>query len=207
MKTIYLVRHGQTDGNVNRCFQPTDIPLSENGERQAEFIAERCSHLDAEVILTSPYQRAQQTATAIQKVTGLPKREETILHERVMPTVLLGKPMDAPESCLVLEELDRCFTVPGKHHSDEENLEDLQIRARTILEMFEQQPEERLVVVSHGFILLMILMETLDTGLPPEDYLRLRKKFQLENTALSKLEFDPERGWRPIIWNDHAHLG
>lgn len=207
MKTIYLVRHGQTDGNASGFYQLPETPLSENGLKQAEFIAERCSHLDVEAIITSPFMRAKQTAEAIQKKTGLPLREEKMLHERLMPSIIIGKSKDEPSSLSVMKEYNRCFTIEGAHHSDEENLEDLRIRARSILEFLESQPEERLIVVSHGFILLTVLMEMLELDLPLPEYLRVRKKFDLENTALSKVVFDEKRGWRPIIWNDHAHLG
>ena len=43
---IYLIRHGQTDWNAKRKIQgQTDIPLNENGQKQAKFAAENISGL------------------------------------------------------------------------------------------------------------------------------------------------------------------
>ena len=68
---LYLVRHGQTAGNVNRLFiGATDIPLDETGERQALELGQRFTGIELDDILTSPLQRARRTAEAIGEVTG-----------------------------------------------------------------------------------------------------------------------------------------
>lgn len=68
---LYLVRHGQTAGNVNRLFiGATDIPLDETGERQALELGERFAGIELDDIVTSPLQRARKTAEAIGNVTG-----------------------------------------------------------------------------------------------------------------------------------------
>lgn len=68
---LYLVRHGQTAGNVNRLFiGATDIPLDETGEHQAVELGQRFSGIELHDILTSPLQRARRTAEAIGTVTG-----------------------------------------------------------------------------------------------------------------------------------------
>ena len=66
---IFMARHGETDWNVERRIQGnTDIPLNENGIRQANSLA---SYLERQVvgkggifthIFTSPLERAKETA-------------------------------------------------------------------------------------------------------------------------------------------------
>lgn len=68
---LYLVRHGQTAGNVNGLFiGATDIPLDETGERQAQELGARFEGIALDAVLTSPLQRARRTAEAIGRVTG-----------------------------------------------------------------------------------------------------------------------------------------
>jgi glucosyl-3-phosphoglycerate phosphatase len=78
-----LWRHGQTTWNVERRFQgQTDIPLDETGEAQAEYTARRLATLRPDVIIASDLTRAQQTAAALSKVTGVPVTPDKDLRER-----------------------------------------------------------------------------------------------------------------------------
>jgi probable phosphoglycerate mutase len=78
-----LWRHGQTTWNVEHRFQgQTDIPLDETGEAQAEFTARRLATLRPDAIFTSDLTRAQQTAAALSKLTGLTVTPDKELRER-----------------------------------------------------------------------------------------------------------------------------
>ncbi len=80
---LVLVRHGQTDWNLERRFQgQTDIALNELGYRQAQQAAERLQAFAAsarqsdpdfswQVIVSSPLLRARQTAEVIASQLGL----------------------------------------------------------------------------------------------------------------------------------------
>ena len=56
-KTIYLVRHGQSEANITPVFQSTDSPLSDKGIQQAKHIAERVSKLSFPVIFFSKFRK------------------------------------------------------------------------------------------------------------------------------------------------------
>jgi len=78
-----LWRHGQTTWNVERRFQgQTDIPLDETGEAQAEYTARRLATLRPDAIFSSDLTRAQQTAEALSKLTGLTIAQDKDLRER-----------------------------------------------------------------------------------------------------------------------------
>ena len=69
MRTIYLVRHGQTEESLGkgRCICRTDIPLSGEGRRQAQALgdwlgAEFKNKRQAVRIFTSPLSRCRETA-------------------------------------------------------------------------------------------------------------------------------------------------
>ena len=74
MKTkIYLVRHGQSEGNLHDQFiGHTDIALTELGRRQAEMAAVYLESIHLDAIYSSDLQRAYDTACATAKRKGLP---------------------------------------------------------------------------------------------------------------------------------------
>jgi probable phosphoglycerate mutase len=60
---VYLVRHGETAWTVTAQHTGhTDLPLSEQGERQACELGTRLGGLRFERVLSSPLRRARQTA-------------------------------------------------------------------------------------------------------------------------------------------------
>ena len=66
MKTLLLVRHGTTDWVDNNILHGiTDIPLNENGLRQANEAAEALKHVPASHLYSSSLKRCMQTAQAI----------------------------------------------------------------------------------------------------------------------------------------------
>ncbi len=67
VRIAILVRHGESEANVRKIIS-SDIngyPLTERGMRQAEFTAEQLKGLHIDGILSSPVQRAMQTANII----------------------------------------------------------------------------------------------------------------------------------------------
>jgi broad specificity phosphatase PhoE len=78
-----LWRHGQTDWNVEHRFQgQTDIPLNQVGLTQAEHAARRLATLRPDAIVASDLIRAQQTAAALSRLTGLAVTADKELRER-----------------------------------------------------------------------------------------------------------------------------
>ena len=67
MKKIYLVRHGESNGNASGVYQNADTPLTEKGRAQAEFIASRCEKFAIDFIVSSSMKRAVETAAIVNK--------------------------------------------------------------------------------------------------------------------------------------------
>ncbi|HEY47148.1 MAG: hypothetical protein AMJ88_11265 [Anaerolineae bacterium SM23_ 63] len=64
--TILLVRHGETDWNREKIFRGVyDIPLNDNGRRQAGLAAEALGSHKINAGYTSPLSRAAETASII----------------------------------------------------------------------------------------------------------------------------------------------
>ncbi|MFP6767241.1 MAG: histidine phosphatase family protein [Planctomycetaceae bacterium] len=72
---MYLVRHGATPANEQRPYvlqgHGIDTALSETGKRQAEAVSGFLASRPLDIVLTSPMQRARETALAIARPHGL----------------------------------------------------------------------------------------------------------------------------------------
>jgi len=68
-----LLRHGQTPMSVQKRYAGrSDVPLTDIGVAQAAAAAKRLAQAGVGAIMTSPLQRAVQTAEEVAAVTGLP---------------------------------------------------------------------------------------------------------------------------------------
>lgn len=86
MALFYLVRHGEPvyDNMLENGFWGFGrdfAPLSEKGKAQAELTAKDIRLKSAELIVSSPYTRALQTAQIISRETGIGVEVDIDLHE------------------------------------------------------------------------------------------------------------------------------
>jgi 2,3-bisphosphoglycerate-dependent phosphoglycerate mutase len=86
MSTLVLVRHGQSQWNLeNRFTGWVDVPLSELGEKEAKEAGEKLKGYKFDVAFTSALQRAQRTLAIIFQVAGfkdIPVYMDQALNER-----------------------------------------------------------------------------------------------------------------------------
>src|SRR5690348_5787824 len=76
MKHLYFVRHGQTQGNVNRLWSgTTETPLTDEGRAQAKRAGEHAKSLGIDHIVCSPLGRAKDTAAIIAKEIDFPIKD------------------------------------------------------------------------------------------------------------------------------------
>ena len=60
---VFLIRHGETERSVARRHTGrADIPLTEEGRRQAKRLGDRLGAEEFALVLVSPLQRALETA-------------------------------------------------------------------------------------------------------------------------------------------------
>lgn len=211
MKTIYFIRHGESEGNTCLIRQDSSSSLSDRGRKQATFMAERCLKLPVDIVVASTMTRAQQTAAIIGEKLEKDVISSDLFTERRRPSAQIGKPKDDADSLAIEKDIWDNFGTAGYRHSDEENFEDLRDRARQALEFLANRPEEHIAVVTHGFFMRIIIAcvvfrERL-TGKECELFIRT---FHMENTGLTIIKYagpDQEPPWWVWTWNDHAHLG
>ncbi|MGM0898002.1 MAG: histidine phosphatase family protein [Bacillota bacterium] len=147
MTTICLIRHGETEWNkLGRIQGTTDVPLNERGKEQARACG---SHLFGEVwdvIVTSPLQRAKQTASIINETLCLPVVEMREFQEKHFGQ---AEGMTAEE---------RYALYPDKDYPGQEQVEVFHQRLLTGLkELNDRFGDKRVLVVAHGGVIHAIL--------------------------------------------------
>ncbi len=210
-KIVYFVRHGQSLANAAAIFQPPDSPLSETGRRQAACLAQRVSKLSVETLLSSPLERAKETASAIADATGLEPEYSDLFVERMKPPRINGKPFTDQEAQAVWTEWNKSLYVPGMRVGGGENFDDLIARADAALAFLQARAEASMVVVTHGYFLRTVVARAvLGDLMSGPMFKRFQRIAGLENTGLAAMRHGElaggERGWRVLYYNDHAHL-
>ncbi|MFA6338758.1 MAG: histidine phosphatase family protein [Candidatus Paceibacterota bacterium] len=212
-KKIYFIRHGETENNATNVRQGPEGGLSDIGRNQAESVALRLSEFPIEAIISSPYERASETAQIIAKSLNLVVEYSVLLKERRNPPEVKGKSKEDPEVKRIMEIIDRNLHSRYYRYSDEENFDDLAKRAEKLLEYIEQRPEEYIILVTHGIFLKMLISYMLyRDNLRVEDYEKLNYDNKVNNTSITYCEYNseekntPTKGWKLVIWDDHHHL-
>ncbi len=82
MTTLYFIRHGESQANLERRFAgSTDVPLTEKGREQAEKTAEFLQDIPFTAVYASDLVRAYETGLATARRHGLPVVQTPVLRE------------------------------------------------------------------------------------------------------------------------------
>jgi broad specificity phosphatase PhoE len=188
--------------------QGPNEPLSRMGVMQARALAKRVTKIPADVIFSSTYRRAEETAMHIQKALGKSATPTPLFRELEPPSELVGLPIHGEESKRAHELKHLHEHEPNWHLSDEENFYDAKSRAREALLFLEELPFEHTIVVTHSQLMLHIAAAILlPETISPSAQREFMRHMQISNTGISTCEFlGVEKGWRLVTWNDNAHL-
>ncbi len=188
--------------------QHSAAELSEQGEEQARYLAQRLEKLPLEAIITSPYERARQTSEIIAEVCTLPVVEESVFRERKRPSETEGKRREDPLVQSIEQQLHEHANEPYWRYSDEETFAEMCRRAHKALSLLEQREEERIAVVTHATFIQLLLLAMLFEEEKMENgwFQRFRKTFAVTNTGVTICEWEKESGWCLWTWSDYSHL-
>jgi probable phosphoglycerate mutase len=194
---LILARHGQTDSNVRMALDslPPGGPLTEQGRREADELAEALSVEPVTAVYASVAFRARQTAEPVAARHGLDVRIVEGIHE-IHVGDLEGS-TDRESLRLFADvfgawahgDLDR--PMPGGE-TGQQAIDRFTIALRAI-----RKHEETVVVISHG-ALLRLVVPTLADNLET----RAGELALLRNTARIVLEEDSTTrdGWHCVEW-------
>ena len=143
---IYVVRHGQTDYNINGLFQGRkDIPLNSAGIKQAEETAQKFKNIPVDIILVSPLTRAKETAKYISNVTGIKPVIEQDLSERNFGD-MEGKPNREDCNIKMLLDYEKNYNI-----CNVEPIQSLFKRVSDCLDkIIDKYMGKNVVLVTHG---------------------------------------------------------
>ncbi|QRZ61891.1 histidine phosphatase family protein [Rothia sp. ZJ932] len=144
--SLLLIRHGQTDWNKTKKMQgQVDIPLNAAGIEQAHATGQKLADegFSFEVLVSSPFSRAAETARVIGTYLGLEL-------ERTYPQLVERAYGDAEGVQLTFEQ-SRTVYQDFAGVEPEENLFN---RTVTVLrQIVRDYPGRRVIVVSHGSVI------------------------------------------------------
>ena len=205
-QTLWIVRHGQSAGNVARdaaeagglplielAWRDIDVPLSELGIEQAialgDWFARLSEEEKPEVILSSPYVRARATAELVVEHGGLAgsriklrmderlREKEFGILDRLTKLGIRQKHPELDEQRLHVGKF--YFRPPGG-----ESWCDVILRLRSLLEMVTREyAGQRVLVVGHQVIVncLRYLLERMDE----QQILEIDRQRDVPNCAIT----------------------
>ncbi len=151
MTRFILIRHGETDWNVEGRYQgQSNVSLNERGYRQALEVAFTLKDREPSIIYSSDLKRARETADVIAGVLGLLVRMDPRLREIHLGEwegMLFEQIKASYSDLLKLRKQDpRTVSAPGG-----ETVEQVRIRIMSaVAEIVKTHPHEAVVLVSHG---------------------------------------------------------
>lgn len=202
MTKIYLVRHCETEGNVQRVFHGIiDTLPTKDGEKQLDYLAEHFRDIPLDAIYASPLKRTQATAEAVNRYHGLPIKPDRRLIE-INGGEIDGMPWkriiaDYPELGDVwMNALHDFSTQKG------ESMRDVYARAHTTLrDMADKNRGKSIALATHGGFIKNILC-----WLKFGDITHLMEIPWPENASVTLLEFDENLDCKIVYDNDFSFL-
>ena len=201
MTGIWLIRHGEAEGNLYRRIHGWyDGALTEMGFRQLPYLTERFRDTRLDAVYSSDLRRAMDTARALCEPRGLLLRIREDLRE-----VSMGEWEDRtwgwvekfqPEEYARLNRDPWSWSVPGC----EPGGKTVERMTRALLAIGEKHPGGEVAVVSHGSAIRLLLASLLGHTGPAISWVPY-----CDNTAVARIEAEGGR-LRLIRYNDNSHL-
>ena len=186
MTELWLIRHGQTDWNLEGRYQgQSDVPLNTSGLAQAKALAASLDWQAFAALYSSDLARAYQTAQAISAYTGLPIHIDRRLRE-INQGEWQGRTLDQIRAVYNEGTQARNVTidpVTARAPGGESVLEVSQRMAAAADDIARAYPAGRVLVAGHGLALATLICQA--RGIPLEQVYT----FIPENTQAAIIEW------------------
>lgn len=204
MTEIFLIRHGETDWNVEKRLQGhLDIDLNGEGERQAAALSRALQHERFDLIAASDLQRAIRTAHALAGPRGMTVQLETGLRERSYGAFEGLRYSDIeqryPDAYAAWRAREVDVRYPPGQYSAETLREFSERAVGAVLAIAHKNHSRKIAIVTHGGVLECIYRAAAGIGLErPRD-------FEIRNAAINRIICNDGK-LEIVNWCDVAHL-
>ncbi len=205
MTDLYLIRHGEALGAVHDIIGNTD--LSPLGILQAERLRDRLAatgEIDADVLISSTFKRARQTAEIITPALGLP-----ILFDDEVQELRdgVGGGIHVDEYRAKFGEVNFRETPFRQVAPDGENWGQFVLRVATALDrIIHEYDGKTIVIVCHGGVIGVSFLYFIGAG----SLQYPQAGFDTDNTSITHWARRSASGrparWRLKCYNDDMHL-
>lgn len=203
MVRIILVRHGETEWNVEGRYQgQEDTELSERGLKQGHCLAEGLKSVPLDICIASPLKRSFMTASFCAELHNLPVAKDNRLLE-INHGIWEGKlatdiAKTYPKEFAQWHSTPASVTMPGEGG---ENLEKVRARVRQAFDEYAKTYENKTILVAaHDAVNKVIICDLLEIDL--NHFWQIKQ----DNTCINVLEYEDGR-WRIVLLNYTGHMG
>ncbi len=208
------LRHGQSEGNVNRTFQSPTEKLTDLGKMQAIITGQRLAAdpYPPELIVTSTLKRAKETTRVIRAFIGSIKVvQSALLDERRHPPEIEGRSFDDPEIAALISLYHTNLENPAWPSSRGESYWAFLRRASQWLsfreELLRLYPQKRILAVTSGGNIKAVKAQMSHPQLSAFTYFKyLDSRVDLFNCSISRFKRREDGLWKEVTWNDYSHL-
>jgi len=209
-KRVYFLRHGESLENVKKIrLKEDEAYLTKNGILQAESVSSRLSAIDLDIVYSSPYMRAVETAKKIANDSDVEMKIVDYAYERLYPNGVYGLYKKDQKAKKIVNEFKKIWIEkPDLVPADgSESFNQFKDRIKKILKLVEENEKRDIAFVLHSSVLKALFVYVLTNGdFNAKTFFDMYKRIGYSNTGLSLFEYSKEKGWVIKIWNDHAHL-
>lgn len=200
-KTLYIIRHGETDLNKRGIVQGRgmDTDLNELGLKQAKAFYRAYRHIPFDKVYTSTLKRTHQTVQHFID-SGIPWVQYPGLDELAWG-IYEGREA-THETKTEYRKITRLWTKGHLHEKFESGESPLEVKERQLIvleKLIEKNEDRNLLICMHGRAMRLFLC--LLTHLP----LTEMETFPHSNTTLYKVKYDG-KGFSIIDFNNTDHL-
>ncbi|MGZ7442402.1 histidine phosphatase family protein [Paenibacillus sp. TH7-28] len=196
---LFLVRHGQSVGNLHADEDMPDSPLTSTGEMQAEKVASYLCRKSVTRIISSPLIRAIQTAKPLSDQISVPVEVWTELYEYREGPAFHSLPRKEIQKAVPGIILPGEILETGWRCQGEENIDAVCKRAKSIVQKIRCCPDDDVALFAHGMLIEFLIREILH--LPH----MINVHFFQENTGINCFQLEGNRV-KVLSLNQTEHL-
>lgn len=188
MINIYLIRHAQSIGNIEkRLTGRTDYPLTLEGKKQAENLTQNLKNIKFFKIYSSPYQRTYNTVKQLAKLNHI-----KIIVDEKFSEMYFGVydgfkweevNKENPHIHIKHMETNEIMNIP-----EQENTEQVAERMYKRISEIVQEKENKnknILIASHG-----VAIEAFLRKITQEPFVEKREEYSQKNTSVNLIEYD-----------------